>query len=74
MNDKSCFGSGRTAVHGRLEAELDYRPSFPEDYRPGIGIVGCGGIVKTAHLPGYKRYGQRVVGVYDVRPEATDGV
>jgi predicted dehydrogenase len=54
--------------------ELDYRPSFPEDYRPGIGIVGCGQVVKTAHLPGYARYGQRVVGVYDVRPEATKGV
>jgi predicted dehydrogenase len=53
---------------------LDYRPSFPEDYRPGIGIVGCGRVVRTAHLPGYRRYGQRVVGVYDVRPEATDGV
>ena len=45
-----------------------------EDYRPGIGIVGCGGVVRTGHLPGYRRYGQRVVGVYDVRPEATEGV
>ena len=26
------------------------------------------------HLPGYARFGQRVVGVYDVRPEATEGV
>jgi predicted dehydrogenase len=54
--------------------DLDYRPSFPQGYRPGIGVVGCGGIVKSGHLPGYRRYGQRVVGVYDVRPEATDGV
>jgi predicted dehydrogenase len=54
--------------------DIRYRPSFPHDYRPGIGIVGCGGIVKSGHLPGYRRYGQRVVGVYDVRPEATDGV
>lgn len=58
----------------RLETELDYRPSFPEGYRPGIGIVGCGEVVRTAHLPGYRRFGQRVVGVYDVRPEATAGV
>jgi predicted dehydrogenase len=57
-----------------VQPELDYRPSFPDDYRPGIGIVGCGGIVRMGHLPGYVRYGQRVVGVYDVRPEATDGV
>ena len=54
--------------------DLQYKPSFPESYCPGIGIVGCGGIVRSAHLPSYARYGQRVVGVYDVRPEATVGV
>ena len=54
--------------------EVQYRPSFPDGYRPGIGIVGCGGVVRSAHLPGYQRYGQRVVGVYDVRSEATEGV
>jgi predicted dehydrogenase len=53
---------------------LDYKPSFPETYRPGIGIVGCGAIVRSSHLPSYARYGQRVVGVYDVRPEATAGI
>ncbi|MDQ3671041.1 MAG: Gfo/Idh/MocA family oxidoreductase [Actinomycetota bacterium] len=56
------------------ETELEYRPSFPESYCPGIGIVGCGDVVRTAHLPGYQRWGQRVVGVYDPRPEATAGV
>ena len=55
----------------RVGEDLDYKPSFPESYRPGIGIVGCGGIVRSSHLPSYARYGQRVVGVYDVRPEAT---
>ena len=54
--------------------DLQYKPSFPESYCPGIGIVGCGGIVRSAHLPSYARYGQRVVGVYDVSPEATVGV
>jgi len=54
--------------------DLDYKPSFPEGYRPGIGIVGCGGIVRSSHLPSYARYGQRVVGVYDVRPQATVGI
>jgi predicted dehydrogenase len=54
--------------------DIRYGPSFPHDYRPGIGIVGCGGIVKSGHLPGYTRYGQRVVGAYDVRPEATEGI
>jgi predicted dehydrogenase len=54
-----------------VREDLDYKPSFPETYRPGIGIVGCGAIVRSSHLPSYARYGQRVVGVYDVRPEAT---
>jgi predicted dehydrogenase len=50
---------------------LDYRPSFPADYRPGVGIIGCGGIVKLAHLPAYTAYGVDVVGVYDVDRQAT---
>jgi predicted dehydrogenase len=53
---------------------LDHRPSFPPDYRPGVGIVGCGGIVKLAHLPAYAAYGVDVVGVYDPEPTATDGI
>lgn len=51
-----------------------FQPRFPEGYRPGIAVIGCGGIVKSAHLPAYQKYQQRVVGVYDVRPEATAGV
>jgi predicted dehydrogenase len=58
----------------KAAVELDYKPSFPEEYRPGIGIVGCGGIVRASHLPSYARCGQRVVGVYDVRAEATVGI
>jgi predicted dehydrogenase len=49
---------------------LDYQPSFPADYRPGIGVVGCGHIVRTAHLPAYAKYGCDVVGFYDVVPAA----
>ena len=48
----------------------DYRPRFPPGYRPGIGIIGCGAIVREAHLPAYEKYGVDVVGVYDVAPEA----
>jgi hypothetical protein len=33
---------------------IEYRPSFPDGYRPGIAIVGCGQIVKKAHLPAYE--------------------
>lgn len=39
-------------VDYRASSSLDYKPRFPADYRPGIGIIGCGGIVKGAHLPG----------------------
>jgi predicted dehydrogenase len=53
---------------------IDYRPSFPPGYRPGIGIVGCGQIVRNAHLPAYAQYGCDVVGVYDVSPAATRGL
>ncbi len=74
MDDKSWSVVTGAPIHSSLATELDYRPSFPEGYRPGIGIVGCGEVVRTAHLPGYRRYGQRVVGVFDVRPEATAGV
>lgn len=42
--------------------------------RPGIGVVGCGEIVRMAHLPAYGALGVKVVGVYDPRPEATAGV
>jgi predicted dehydrogenase len=51
-----------------------YRPSFPGGCKPGVGIVGCGGIVKLAHLPAYTAYDVDVVGVYDVSPEATEGI
>ena len=37
----------------------------PPTIGPGIGIIGCGGIVKLAHLPAYTAYGVDVVGVYD---------
>ena len=52
----------------------DYRPRFSDEFRPGVGIIGCGGIVKLAHLPAYTDYGVDVVGVYDEAPEATDGI
>ena len=57
-----------------IPMQLDYKPRFPENYKPGIGIIGCGAIAKTAHLPAYKKYGQNVVGVYDIDLRATAGV
>jgi predicted dehydrogenase len=55
-------------------AAVEHTPSFPGGYRPGVGIVGCGGIVKLAHLPAYTAYDVDVVGVYDPDPAATDGI
>ena len=51
-----------------------YRPAFPSGYRPGVGIIGCGGIVKLAHLPAYTAYGVDVVGVFDASSEATERI
>jgi hypothetical protein len=48
---------------GYQPGPVDYKPRFPADYKPGVGIIGCGGIVKGAHLPAYNKYGLRVVGV-----------
>ena len=49
---------------------LAYQPRFPDHYTPGIGIIGCGGIVQNAHLPTYIQYGLNIIGVYDIAPEA----
>jgi predicted dehydrogenase len=49
---------------------LAYKPQFPSGYRPGVALVGCGGIARSAHLPAYAKYGVNVVGFYDVNPEA----
>ena len=55
-------------------SELDYRPSFPPDRSLGIGIVGCGQIVRAAHLPAYRQYGLNVVGVHSRRRESAVAV
>jgi predicted dehydrogenase len=46
-------------------ASIPYQPSFPPNYKPQIGIIGCGNIVRQAHLPAYQKYGVKVAGVYD---------
>ena len=53
---------------------VDYRPSFPAGYRPGVGLVGCGDIARSWHLPAYRAYGVDVVGVYDPVPQATEEI
>lgn len=53
---------------------INYQPQFPTNYHPKIGLIGCGSIAKTGHLPAYQKYGLKVAGVYDPRPEAVVGV
>jgi predicted dehydrogenase len=50
---------------------LDLNQSWlaPAHPRP-IVIIGAGGIVRTAHLPVYRRLGFPVAGVFDIRPDA----
>ncbi|HVF09884.1 MAG TPA: Gfo/Idh/MocA family oxidoreductase, partial [Abditibacteriaceae bacterium] len=44
----------------------DYFPSPPEKRDYGIGIIGCGGIVRGAHLPAYQTCGYRVIACCDL--------
>ena len=44
---------------------LPYRPRDPKRYRPGIGLIGCGGITKW-HLTAYKNAEYNVVALCDV--------
>src|SRR2546423_7597034 len=44
---------------------LPYRPRDPKRYRPGIGLIGCGGISKW-HLTAYRKAGYRVLALCDI--------
>jgi predicted dehydrogenase len=44
---------------------LPYRPRDPKRFRPGIAVVGCGGITKW-HLRAYKNANYRVVALCDM--------
>jgi predicted dehydrogenase len=46
-----------------------WQPEPPKTPRP-ILVIGCGGIVRDAHLPAYKMAGFEVAGVTDVDPAA----
>ena len=49
----------------------DLRQSWPLPSRPRpIVIVGAGAIVRTAHLPAYRRLGFPIAGLFDIREQA----
>ncbi|MEX0936275.1 MAG: Gfo/Idh/MocA family oxidoreductase [Pirellulales bacterium] len=55
--------------HGSFPApKLPYRPRDPRAYRPGIGLVGCGGIT-FEHLSAYRGAGYNVVALCDLDPK-----
>jgi predicted dehydrogenase len=52
----------------------DLRQSWPVPSRPRpIVIVGAGAIVRTAHLPAYRRARLPVAGLFDIRHDAARG-
>jgi predicted dehydrogenase len=53
------------AINGR-----EYKPQFPDNFSPGVAIIGCGNIVRSAHIPAYKKYGVNVLGFYDLSMQA----
>jgi predicted dehydrogenase len=58
----------------RVLSPHDYQPTAPERHDYGIGLVGCGGIARGAHLPAYRQFGYRVVGCADVNADSVRAV
>src|SRR6266550_618804 len=48
----------------------EYQPQPPEKRDYGIGLIGCGGIARGAHLPAYRQFGYNVVACCDVNEPA----
>jgi predicted dehydrogenase len=58
-------------AHIELHPE-EYRPAPPPEeirQRFGIGLVGCGSIARSAHLPAYRDFGYRVLACCDIVPQ-----
>jgi predicted dehydrogenase len=65
-------GAAGSAEASLPAPDLPYRPRNPRHYRPGIGLIGCGGIT-AHHLTAYRAAGYNVVAFCDVdRARAED--
>jgi predicted dehydrogenase len=61
MAKKRDYALAEKSADHRVEApDLPYRPRDPKRYRPGIGLIACGGIT-SYHLRAYKAAGYDVV-------------
>src|SRR5579871_1335250 len=72
--DEKASGYGLSQVRDEARAEapaLAYRPRLPRSYRPGIGLVGCGGISEY-HLRAYRALGLSVVALCDRHRERAE--
>jgi predicted dehydrogenase len=52
-----------------LQSE-EYQPRPPERHDYGIGLIGCGGVARGAHLPAYRQFGYNVVACCDMSEAA----
>jgi predicted dehydrogenase len=48
-----------------VDLDLHYRPNIGKKTDFRIGVIGCGGIVRGAHLPAYRKAGFRVTGIWN---------
>lgn len=55
-------------------APAEYRPAPPDKHDYPIGLLGCGGIARHAHLPAYRQFGYRVVAACDLVEESVHAV
>lgn len=52
-----------------LQSALEHKLPPKTDY--GIAFIGCGGIVNYGHIPAYQAHGFKLIGGYDINPEAS---
>ena len=51
--------------------QIAYQPRDPQEYRPRIGLIGCGGITEY-HLQAYRSAGYEVAALCDVNLDAAE--
>src|SRR5216684_1784427 len=64
--EQSEYGLSKPVRSAKIPApDLAYLPCVPRGYRPGIGLVGAGGVTEY-HLRAYQKLGLDVVVICDV--------